>query len=229
MAVGAAALAGAWFLFPGSVPIYDGIDNPDEPYRYVQKVAGASSAKEPTPGDVTVRASGGRNLASGAATSAEIGPQVSLYVPALALATPTDAKIVTVTAVPVAPVSPLPRDGKIVTNVYRLTAVASEGPVTVVAVSRSATPVLQMRAPSSRQPGPVFEHRVGDHWKRVPTSRIGQDIYQALAPTLGDWALVQLNSSREGGGVAAEVVLAVGALVVLAVVVVVLRRRAGEP
>lgn len=225
MAVGAATLAGAWFLSPGSVPIYDGIDNPDEPYRFVQT---AGPGREPTLGRVTVRASGGRTVGSGAATSAEIGPQVSWYVPALALAAPAGARTVTVTAAPLAPVAPLPRDGRIVTNVYRLTATADGGPVTVVAVSRSATPVLQMRAPSSRQPGPVFEHRVGDSWERVPTSRIGQDIYQALAPTLGDWALVQLRASESGTGVAVEAVLALVALLVLTVVVVVVRRRGHE-
>jgi hypothetical protein len=34
------ALPLAWLLAPGAVPLYDGINLPDEPYRYVVPPAG---------------------------------------------------------------------------------------------------------------------------------------------------------------------------------------------
>ena len=35
------ALLAAWVLAPAALPIYDGLSNPDEPYRWVQPPAGA--------------------------------------------------------------------------------------------------------------------------------------------------------------------------------------------
>lgn len=102
---------------------------------------------------------------------------------------------------------------------------------------RAQAPVLQMRAPSARQPGPVFEHRAGSGWVRVATLRAGSDVSQATASAFGDWALVRLTHPRgagaggRGGGVNAGLLAAgVAALAVagLILAVRVTRTRRGS-
>jgi hypothetical protein len=224
--VGVAALVLAWVLAPAAVPIYDGAGFPDEPYRYVKPPAGA----KPTPPPTTAKAAlavdaQGRTTSSGYSNSSEQGPQIVLYVPAGSLQAPAGAKSVEVSETPLAPSPPLPADGTIVTNVYRVAA-TSTGPVKIVGQGSAHLPALQMRAPSTRQPGPVFEHRTGAGWKRYPTLRIGQDIYQTTAPELGDWALVQLSSqpsSASGGGVNVGLLAAGIAVLVIAGVILAVR------
>lgn len=210
-----AALLAAWTLAPAAVPIYDGLQNPDEPYRYVHAPAGATPTKPPTIAKATITLRGGVTNAA-YANSAESGPQVSIYLPPGALEAPPGAADVTVTATPLAPSPPLPSDGTIVTNVYRLTATAGGRPVQVRGTGDQA-PTIQMRAPTARQPGPVFEHRTAGGWVQVHTLRVGNDVYQATAGTFGDWALVQLRQSSTGGGGGVNVGLLAGGIAVLAV------------
>lgn len=226
--VATAALLGAWLLAPAAVPIYNGIGNPDEPYRFVKPPANAKTTKTPTAARVAVPV---RNGASGAqyANTSENGPQLSLYLPPQALEVPAGATAITVRAQPLAPSSPLPSDGTIVSNVYRLSADAGGHPVRVIGTGRSE-PTLQMRAPDANQPGPVFEHRTGSGWQTARTIRVGVDVYQAQAPALGDWALVRLKSSAAtaggGGGGINWTFLGPGiALLVVAVIVLMVRLR----
>jgi len=190
-----AALIAAWALVPAAVPIYDGPGQPDEPYRYVQPPAGAKATKPPTVAQATLTVNAAGLSGAGYANSLESGPQIVLYVPGGALKAPPGASKITLTETPIAPSPPLPKDGTIVTNVYRITATSPSGPVQVVGRGDVGAPSLQMRAPSGKQPGPVFEHRSGDIWQQQPTIRVGADIYQASAPAFGDWALVQLTDS----------------------------------
>jgi hypothetical protein len=82
-----------------------------------------------------------------------------------------------------------------------------------------------MRAPQVYEPGPVLEHRDGDHWVSQRTVRVGIDIYQADAPALGDWALVRppAATKKSGGGV--SVGLLAGGIALLAFVGVVIGIR----
>ena len=196
------ALLGAWLVAPAVVPIYDGIgQSTDEPYRYVQRPAnapGPASSKAPTTAKAVLTVQNGLT-AAGYSNSAEQGPQISLYVPAGALRVSTPATSVTVTAQPLAPSSPLPSDGTIVTNVYRITATADGKEAQLVGTGNHA-PTIQMRAPSGKQPGPVFEHRTSSGWQKVQTIRTGIDTYQAQAESFGDWALVQPKANAGGGG-----------------------------
>lgn len=232
LVLSAFALLLAWVVTPAAVPIYDGIGNPDEPYRYVNPPATAKTTKAPTSVHVSVPVRGGSSAAQFANTD-ESGPQLSLYLPPKALQAPAGATSVDVKVEPTAPSPPLPTDGTIVTNVYRITATADGHPVGV-AGSGPSEPSLQMRAPDARQPGPVFERRTSSGWQRARTIRVGVDVYQAQAPALGDWALVRLksagNSSGGGGGVKWGLLGPGIALLVLAVVVLMVRlRRTGVP
>ena len=196
--VAAMAVVLAWVVAPAVTPIYDGIGNPDEPYRWVKPPASAKTTQTPTSAEKVVAVTNGFSTAQFANTG-ESGPQLSLYLPPKALQVPTGATSITVEAKPLAPTAPLPTDGKILTNVYHLTATAGSQSVSVIGKGASE-PSLQMRAPSGQQPGPVFEHRTTTGWQRTRTIRVGVDVYQTQAPVLGDWALVQLTASKSGGG-----------------------------
>ncbi|MDQ1697800.1 MAG: hypothetical protein QOJ03_3153 [Frankiaceae bacterium] len=229
------ALLGAWMLAPAAVPIYDGISLPDEPYRYVDPPADAKTTKAPTVASGTVSV---RNGVSGAqfANSAEQGPQISLYLPAGALQVPPGAATLRVTARPLAPGSPSPADGTIVTNVYRVEIVAGSTPVRVIGTGRQE-PTMQMRAPTAPaagQTGPVFERRTATGWARQHTIRVGNDIFQSSAPMAGDYALVQLEQqastikgggSGGGGGINGGLLGGGIALLVLSVAILAIRLR----
>jgi hypothetical protein len=212
----AAALIAAWMLAPSGVPIYDGLQNPDEPYRWVSPPAGSKQNGPPTSATATVAVRNGLNNAA-YANSHESGPQISVYLPPGAFHVPAGASAITLTATPVAASSPLPTDGTIWSNVYRITATAGAKSVPVTG-SGAQAPTIQMRAPSGQQPGPVFEHRISTGWQQSKTLRIGNDIYQTQATALGDWALVRLAHPASGtGGGGVNVGLLVAGIVVLVV------------
>lgn len=225
-----AALLAAWVAAPAAVPIYDGLSNPDEPYRWVDPPATAKTTKAPTAAKITVPVRGGQTAAQ-YANSAEQGPQVSVYVPQGALKAPAGTTSVTVTATPLAPSPPLPEDGTIVSNVYRVTATANGQSVPVIGTGNSV-PTLQMRAPDAKPPLPVFEHRTTSGWERVRTIRVGIDVFQASAPTFGDWALVRLShqpTKSSSSGINVGFLAGGIAVLVVAIVILLIRlRRTGD-
>ena len=231
LVIAALAVVVAWVVAPAAIPIYDGIGNPDEPYRYVDPPASAKTTKQPGGGSAVLPVRNGTNPHGQYANTGESGPQLSYYVPAQAFQVPASAKSVTVTAKPFAPTAPLPTDGTIVTNVYRLAATTDGGQTVKVTASGPSEPSLQMRAPDARQPGPVFEHRTATGWQRARTIRVAVDVYQAQAPVLGDWALVRLKTAAgSGGGSGINWGLlgpGIGLLVVAVVVLMVRLRRTG--
>jgi hypothetical protein len=218
----------AWLVAPAVAPIYDGVQFPDEPYRYVHSPDGTPT-KPPTTAhaNVAVNAQGLSN--AGYSNSAEQGPQIVLYIPAGSLKAPSGATNIAISETPLAPAPPLPTDGTIVTNVYRVDASTPQGPVQMVGKTENQTPTLQMRAPSAKQPGPVFEHRTATGWVKAPTLRVGQDIYQASAPQFGDWALVQLSAAPQkaggssGGGINVGLLVAGISVLALAGIIIAIR------
>jgi len=226
---GVAALLLAWLVAPAVLPIYDGVGNPDQPYRYVQAPNGKTT-KPPTVAKATVSVNPQGLSGAAYSNSLENGPQIVLYVPAGSLQAPAGVTSIQLTETPLAPSAPLPTDGTIVTNVYRVAATTSKGPAQIVGKTTNQTPTLQMRAPSAKQPGPVYERRTATGWQRLDTLRVGQDIYQASAAQFGDYALVQLKNasktsgtSSSGGGVNAGL-LAVGiGLLALAGIILAIR------
>jgi hypothetical protein len=224
-----AALLATWCLAPASLPVFDGLSQPDEPYRYVDPPATAKTTKAPTTARVTVPVRNGQNVGQ-FVNSDESGPQISVYIAPGALALPAGASSVTVTATPLAPKPPLPTDGDIVTNVYRVTATAGGQELRVVGRGTQGVAV-DMRAPTAKQPGPVFERRTTDGWQRLKTSRSGFDVYHTNQITaLGEFALVQASSSGGGGG-GVNIGLLIGGVGILAVAGVIfairMRRTSG--
>jgi hypothetical protein len=194
------ALLAAWVLAPAAVPVYDGLSNPDEPYRFVDPPATAKTTKTPTTARRTIQVQNGTNVTQ-FANSSEVAPQVSVYLPAGSIDAPDGVTSFVLTATPKAPTAPLPEDGVLVGNVYELAATAGGRALDVTATGNDA-PTIQMRAPQGKQPTTTFEHRVDGSWEPVKTARIGNDLYQASAEQFGEWALVQLTdtSGKDGGG-----------------------------
>lgn len=220
-----AVLLAAWLISPAVVPLYDGPGNPDEPYRYVQVPPGSKQKGPPTTATAPVAVRNGVNNAA-IVNSAEVGPQVSVYVPPGSLQAPPGAGSITITATPSAPKPPLPSDGVIVGDVYTITATAPEGPVIIIGKSQNQTPTLQMRAPTAQQPGPTFERFDGKKWTSSETIRVGQDRYQTSAAQLGVWALVQQSGGSSGLGGAQLVMLVLGIAILAVVVIIVVVRMA---
>jgi hypothetical protein len=221
--VAVAALVAAWVAVPSAVPIYDGLGNPDEPYRYVKVPAGQQSRQQgpPTSAKRSLPVRNGRNASPAYVNTGESGPQLSLYVPAGAFAV-TGSPHLAVQAVPLAPQPPLPTDGTVLTNVYRIT---TTPPARVVGSGATGL-VLQMRSPTTKG-SPVFEHKVGSHWVRAKTARVGFDIYQTQPAGLGEWLLAQPSgtTAATGGGVNVGLLAGGIALLVVVAVVVVIRRN----
>ncbi|MCU1595181.1 MAG: hypothetical protein JWO12_2573 [Frankiales bacterium] len=215
-----------WLLAPQAVPIYDGVGQPDEPYRYVAAPAGAPKTAPATSGTATSPLSGGRNTNGMSVQTAEMGPQASLFVPPQALA--AGKGDVTVTTTPKA-AADQPAGAVIDGNVYAISVVSSSGgPVTLT--DQAAIATLYLRSTTAKQPGPVMEYRAAAAapWKQLKTSRGGTDIYVSSFVGAGDYALAFVASSAKaskGSSPLLYILLGVGALLVLVIVAV--RRRSG--
>ncbi len=243
VALSAAALVAAWIVTPHSIPIYDGVGFPDEPYRYVQAPAGVGvHTSPPTQAAGSTVLSRGTNPAELLAPSQEQGPQVVVFIGVRAARAPAAATSLTVRAVPRAP-DGAPPDVTVSGNAYRITIGSDRGPVTLDSHQIAA---VQLRATSAAQPGPsmYFRPAAGGAWLVQKTERTGNDIYQSLMPGPGDYLLAfQRNGSATaaapgtppggtGPGVPALViVLAILVLGMAAVVVAirVRRSRGGSP
>ncbi|HVA60750.1 MAG TPA: hypothetical protein VNG13_09480 [Mycobacteriales bacterium] len=218
-----------WLLAPtGAPPLYDGIGFPDEPYRFVVAPPGYQHTKPPTVARAQFSPQSGTQYVS----SAESGPQVSLYLPSGSIAAPRGTRTITVTAAPIAAPGPA-FDGVLWGNVYQVSITADGQPVALTPDGASQAQ-LQMRAPTPQQPGPMFETREGNHWTRSPTTRVGNDIYVTGLHGPGDYALVgagRLNFSapdpynEANVGLTGVVLAASGVFVVVVLFVIGERRR----
>ena len=191
LVVAGIALVLAWMAAPATVPFYDGCCAPDEPYRYIDAPSGYRNTPAPSVGRAVLHLRHAQ-VRPGFVNTSEVGPQASLYVPAGALAVPSAASQLTLTVTPEPPPADTPSDGQVDGNVYRIDATADSQKIALRVAGQH--PALQLRAPSSKQPGPVFERHDSAGWHRESrTTRTGIDVYQTEIGALGDWALVQLN------------------------------------
>lgn len=225
---GALLVTAGFLASPSAVPIYDGIGQPDEPYRYVSPPKGATTTAEPTSAKATTPVKNGRGTNGMSVSTAEVGPQFSLFLPPGSLA--ASAGPITVTAVPLAPTDQ-PPGARIDGNVYE---VAFEAPSPVTTTEQIAIATVYMRATTDKQPPPVLRHRTSadQPWESLKTSRGGQDIYVAAFPGPGQFSVAFNSTGGDGeAGGPPVLLLVLGGLVLLvllAVVVVRLRGTAEE-
>lgn len=225
-------VAVGWLVTPHAVTVYDGVGQPDEPYRYVSAPPGGPVTAKPTGGQAALSVVDGVSADDVSIVSAESGPQASVSVPRGELAAPAGTIFVKLT--PEAP-SDQPVDGQINGNVYRLSITDAAGPVTFAAQASDAT--IYLRATTAAQPGPVMEHRSGpgQTWRPVTTSRAGNDIYAAGLPGAGEYALVFRRATKPaaagsgpGSGHQGLIVALLVSLVIMLSVVLAVRWRARE-
>ena len=225
-----AALGLAWLTAPGAVPLYDGLNFPDEPYRYVAPPAGYQH----TPKALSAQGSGAVDAGSNADTiyvnTDEQAPQVNVVIPGRLLTVSAAARTVTVSAVPLAP-DRQPVKGTIDGNVYRVTgSTVPAGPVVFAPPHGDAATAsdVTMRATSGRRPGPSFLFRTSpaQPWRVLPIFSSGNDIYSTQFAGFGDYALAfgVVASTSHGTSTTAVLVSVLLAVVLLAVVTVVLVR-----
>jgi hypothetical protein len=225
LALAVLLVAAGRLLSPDAVPVYDGIGQPDEPYRYVVPPVGSKRTAAPTSAHATSPLVGGRSSYGMSVTTSESGPQFSLFLPPQAIS--TTGTTVQLKADPVAPTDQ-PKGARIDGNVYEVTFVAA-GPVTLT--DKAALATLYLRATTAKQPGPVMQHKAsaGVPWEPVKTLRGGQDVYVSSFPGPGFYALAFAQTpSRKGSSSSSLPYLVLGGLLLVAVVVVVVRLRAAK-
>jgi hypothetical protein len=234
--VAAAALAAAWIAVPAAVPLYDGLNFPDEPYRYVapppgyQQTPQALSAKGSSP------AAGGTNSRTIYVNTDEQAPQVNVVIPNRLLALPAATRSVTVSVVPLAP-DRQPVKGAIDGNVYRVAATTEPAGTATFAPppgDAASVSLVTMRATTARKPGPSFLYRpaASQPWRVVKIFTAGNDIYRTQFAGFGDYALafgvVSASGHGHGGQVLASVLLVIVLLAAGTVVAVRLSRRSSS-
>jgi len=229
-----AALVVVWVAAPGAVPLYDGINFPDEPYRYVVPPAGYQATPKPTSGRGDTQVAEGTNVDTVYVNTDEQAPQINVVIPNRLLKVSASVRTLAVTAVPRAP-DRQPSKGKIDGNVYRVTASGAPAGTAVFdpppGDAASASLVI-LRATSAKRPAPVFLFRgqPGLAWRVLPTAPYGNDIYRTQFAGFGDYALafgVVTTTTRGSSAVAiiVSVLLVVILLAGAAVLVVRVRRR----
>ena len=224
---GALLVTAGFLASPGAVPVYDGIGQPDEPYRFVAPPKDGTTTAEPTSAKTTTPVKNGRGTNGMSVSTAEVGPQFSLFLPPQSLAAAQGP--ITVTAEPLAPTDQ-PPGARLDGNVYE---VAFEAPSPVTTTEQIAIATVYMRATTDKQPPPVLRHRAtaSDPWTSLKTSRGGQDIYVAAFPGPGQFAVAFNGTGDDDGGGPPVLWLVLAGLVlvvVLAVLVVRLRGTAEE-
>ena len=226
------ALVAAWVLVPGAVPLFDGINFPDEPYRYVVPPAGYQHTPAPDHASANSTVTGAVNTSTLYLNTDEQAPQVNVVIPNGLLSVSAGATSLTVRAVPEAP-DRQPSKGKIDGNVYRVTGTATPSGTVAWAPppgDAASTSLVILRATSAASPPPVFLYRAepGLGWTTLSTGRYGNDIYRAQFAGFGDYALAfGVVAAPAGSDLAVYVFVAVPLLVVLSAAgaVLLVRRR----
>jgi len=218
---GVLLVTGGLLLSPAVVPVYDGIGQPDEPYRYVDRPDGAQVTAEPTTAVGTSPVVGGVAQHGMNVATKEIAPQFSLFLPPRALKVP-GARAVTVTGTPQAAVSDPPAGMQPDGNAY-LVAFSVPG---VTLTPQAALATVSMRATTAEQPPPQIHYRpsAAEPWQALQTARAGTEIYATRFPGPGQFQVVFAPKPDDGSSPLPLVL--VGVLVVAAAAVVVIRLRA---
>lgn len=203
------------------LPLYDGLATPDEPYRYVNSQAGDSSTPPPKTTTKTY-ALADLSDTSIAVASDETGPQVLFATYAQVLKTAPNATKLILSAVPSAPNDVSGQH--IVGNVYTVSVVSDAGKVTFVGDS-SHPSYINLRLPQGYEPGAVMVYRSpSSSWKTLPTSQVGNDIYQAPFVGFGEYAL-RLSAAHTENHTRPTIFVAIGCLVVAFLLIIVFVRR----
>jgi hypothetical protein len=174
-----------------SPPLYDGINFPDEPYRWVQAPPGSPKTPAVTPAKAEVRIGVDGAVPVLKGLSAEQGAQIAFQIEGDSLVIPTGGKTLSAAAVAGPNPSVAPPDGTFVSNVYTLSVKADVPGET--ALKPGQTAIINMRSNKASNDTVVLEELKAGTWAQVATGRVGTDIYAAQLDSFGQFALVRLN------------------------------------
>ena len=233
-------IAVAWLVTPHPVPLYDGVGIPDEPYRYVQAPAGAKRTAAPTGGTGRSAVTNGTNSSFLNVFTGESGPQATVNVPDAGVAATSGS--VTVRITPLAPSEP-PPGSSLDGNVYQVDITSAQGSLSLTAAASQGA--IYLRAPR-QVPTEVVLYRSGpgQPWRGLDTQQAGNDVWGAVPPGPGQFALatkapVVQGPSAAGAGAAVPAavhtqsfpswaVVLLGVLLALVAMILVIRRRANQ-
>ena len=230
LATAAALLAVAWVAAgPASPPLYDGLNQPAEPYRFLHPPPGGTAAQAATESAPVVTPGSSPAIAW---LTAEQPPQAQVLVQQGSFALPAGTSSLTVTITPVEPAVAAPAGMRFDGNVYRFSVTAGSTPLTTL--QHAGTIVLRGPAGVS---GVTVWMLQGTAWHQLDTKPVGSaDTYAANVTTLGDAVLITSQSSTAttpggggssggGSGAVIGIVIAAVALGVVIAAVWLLRRR----
>lgn len=219
-----------WAIAPhDALPLYDGINFPDEPYRFVQPPPGTGHTAAPTTAHGTASVTGGSS-GQVVAASAESAPQINLYIPKGKLTVSAGTAKVSITATPVKNL-PTGHGQYLWSDVYDVTA----SPASTQFNPHGQQATITLRAASAQRPQPNIAYYDGTRWHLLPTFAQGRDIYIAELNRFGQFAVIgrspllasQIvgNSQGSGGSSPIGLIVGIGAGVVVVVLFVLGRMR----
>jgi hypothetical protein len=216
-------------LLSGSLPLYDGIGFPDEPYRYVKPPTKAQvTAQGPTNAETLVAITQGTNQVVISFSSLEQGPQVALQVRSNAVSSPVLEGETKLKAAPMAPGSDQTPGGKIAGNFYRFSASNIKGQPTSFKAVPSDVSYVDLRLPQGFPAGATMYYRpLGGQWQSLNTDKIGNDIYQSVLIDFGDYGLV--STSKQTKPKRPYALFLMGASAVLLVIALIILRLRNQP
>lgn len=225
VALAVGLLVFVWAVVPPTgFPLYDGINLPQEPYRYLQPPPGHPAGLPPSSIHRAVAISHG-NSPIYKVGSAESPPQAYFIMQYRALKVPAGVNRVLIDVKAIPPPGPAPSGSKLDGNVYRYTVTAPSGaPVPLRGQPKAGVELRGTGASGT----PTIAQYVGGSWSKLPTLVIlGQNYYLANVKTLGDFVL--LLPAKGGGGSggiggALPLIIAAVVLVLLAIAAIVLIR-----
>lgn len=164
---GAVLILLAWSVAPvPSPPLYDGLQGPVEPYRYVNPPPGqqSTSHRSPSSAVASVGVTGGSSARIVLSTK-EQPPQVQVTIDSGVLRVPSGVSHVTLSIRPVAPPPQRP-DGPLDGNVYRIAVTTPNGSPVDLRPGQTANVFLRGTGASGI---PIIEDLTGGRWRRQAT------------------------------------------------------------
>jgi hypothetical protein len=209
------------------VPIYDGVGFPDEPYRYVKPPASSKATLPADTAAITIRLQDNTNPSDFGLASKEQGPQVNLYIYRLILSTESPGTKAIIRATPKDPANSKTSKGKVVGNIYELSAVSNGG--TVSFKPKLNIGFIDLRLPQGETANAtmVFRPKPDKKWQILNTSQVGRDVYEASIVGFGDYALVpgSASSGSSAHSPAFIFLILITIIIALAIILAILRAR----
>jgi hypothetical protein len=184
-------LVAAWSVSVVRLPLYDGIQLPAQPYRYLHPPPGVKNPGPPRSASQTFNVANGKWVYQ-IVNTPERPPQAGIILDDGAVVVPPGAKRITIRIQPVVPTTP-PPDGEVDGNVYRITAVADNGrPVNLLKVKPGKQGKTTVNLRATRLHGrQVVEQYANGRWIHLQTGQyIGIALFGGGATSFGDFALV---------------------------------------